>query len=75
MNWLQKIAVSLQIVTSGPSGTHVWIDGKDYWYLGEEPARNKLEALWRAGQHGAAIQLLRNAFDLLETPRGIVEGI
>ncbi len=75
MNWLQKIAVSLQILSIGASGVHVQIDGKDYWYLGDLPARNKLEGYWRKGQHGAAIQLLRNAFDLLETPRGIAEGI
>ena len=75
MNWLQKVAIVCQILSSGPAGVHVLIDGKEYWYVGDPPARAKLDYYCRKGWHGKAVQLLRNAFDLLETPAGIVEGI
>lgn len=68
MNWLQKIAVSCQILSIGPESVHVWIDGKDYWYRGDPPAQKKLEHFCHQGWHGKAVQLLRNSFDLLPAP-------
>lgn len=79
MNWLQKIAVSCQILFNEPSGVHILIDGKSYWFLGDPPVREQLQKLVNKdkkfpgrGWGGRAVQLLNGpAFDILETPEGI----
>jgi len=79
MYWLLKIAGQpprVAVLTKSRDGTiSVNIENRGrYWYSGEVSAVPKLEALCNAGAYGRALQWLRDAFELLEKPDGLVDS-